>query len=154
MKKKVLFVCNKGGHYSQMLELKPLMAKYESLVLTEKKNAEKDWEGYARAISMENYNVSDHRIINFIKSLFRCSKIWRESKPDYIVSTGAAFALPMYIIGKLYGSKLIWIETRAKVYTPTRTGKQISRFCDKIIVQWPEMLEVYGEKAEYHGILA
>jgi len=154
MKKRVLFVCNKGGHYSQMLELKPLIAKYESLVLTEKQNAEQDLGGYARVMSMDNYNVSDHRIFNFIKSLFRCSKIWRDFKPDYIISTGAAFALPMYIVGKLYGSKLIYIESRAKVYTPTRTGRQISKFCDKLIVQWPEMLEVYGEKAEYYGILA
>ena len=154
MDKKVLFVCNKGGHYSQMLELKPLMQKYDSYVLTEKQNASKDFEGCAKAMSRENYNVLNHKLWNFMKSLWRCRIIWKQIRPQYIISTGAAFALPMYIIGKIYGSKLIWIESRAKVYTPTRTGKQISQFCDKIIVQWPEMLQVYGEKAEYHGILA
>lgn len=152
--KKVIFVCNKGGHYSQMLELKPLMQRYDSYVLTEKKNAQEDFIGFAQAMSMDNYNVMNYKLWNFLKSLWRCRKIWKQIKPQYIISTGAAFALPMYIIGKIYGSKLIWIESRAKVYTPTRTGKQISKFCNKIIVQWPEMLEVYGEKAEYHGILA
>ena len=154
MSKKVLFVCNKGGHYSQMLELKPLMKRYDSYVLTEKSNAQEDLNGYAKAMSMNNYNVMDHKLWNFMKSLWHCRKVWKMIKPEYIISTGAAFALPMYIIGKLYGSKLIWIETRAKVYTPTRTGKQISKFCDKIIVQWPEMKNVYGESAEYFGILA
>ncbi len=152
--KKVLFVCNKGGHYSQMLELKPLMKRYDSYVLTEKKNANEDLEGFAQAMSMDNFNVMEYKLWNFTKSLWRCRKIWKQIRPQYIISTGAAFALPMYIIGKIYGSKLIWIETRAKVYTPTRTGKQICKFCDKIIVQWPEMKKVYGEKADYFGILA
>ena len=152
--KRLLFVCNKGGHYSQMLELKHLMQKYDSYVLTEKQNAQEDLVGYAKAMSMDNYNVMKHKLWNFIKCLWKCRKLWRQIRPQYIISTGAAFALPMYIIGKINGSKLIYIETRAKVYTPTRTGKQISKFCDKLIVQWPEMLDVYGEKAEYHGILA
>lgn len=150
----VLFVCNKGGHYSQMMELKPLMAKYKSFVLTEKQNAAVDFDGFATTTSMYNYRVMKRSKLMFIKALWDCNKYWKRIKPKYIISTGAAFALPMYIIGKLHGSKLIYIETRAKVYTPTRTGRQISRFCDKLIVQWPEMVDVYGGKAEYHGILA
>lgn len=137
-----------------MLELKPLMAMYDSYVLTEKENPEEDLAGYAQSQSMYNYNVMDHKLYNFIKSLFKCIKIWRKIKPQYIISTGSAFALPMFIIGKLFGSKLIYIESRARVYAASRTGKQLSKFCDKLLVQWPEMKEVYGEKAEYYGILA
>ncbi|MDD3944601.1 MAG: capsular biosynthesis protein CpsF [Bacteroidales bacterium] len=150
----VLFVCNKGGHYSQMMELKTLMAKYNSFVLTEKQNADADFSGFAKTKSMYNYMVMKHKKLRFLKALWDCNKYWHEVKPKYIISTGAAFSLPMYIVGKLHRSKLIYIETRAKVYTPTRTGKQVSKFCDKLIVQWPEMLEVYGSKAEYYGILA
>ena len=153
-KKKVLFVCNKGGHYSQMLELKPLMQMYDSYVLTEKQDASKDLNGYADAMSMENYRVMNHILYNFVKSLFKCAKIWRKIKPQYIISTGSAFALPMFLIGKLYGSKLVYIESRARVYAASRTGKQLSKICDKLLVQWPEMKDVYGEKAEYYGILA
>lgn len=150
----VLFVCNKGGHYSQMLELRPLMAMYDSYVLTEKENAEADMAGFAEAMSMDNYNVMNHKLCNFVKSVWRCMRIWRKIKPQYIISTGSAFALPMFIVGKLFGSKLIYIESRARVYAASRTGKLISKFCDKLIVQWPEMKDVYGEKAEYYGILA
>ena len=152
--KKVLFVCNKGGHYSQMLELKSLMGLYDSYVLTEKKNAETDLLGYAKCLNMVNYNVSNHKFINFLICLWKCAKLWITIKPKYIISTGSAFALPMFIIGYLFGSRLIYIESRARVYTASKTGKLISKFCDKLIVQWPEMLDVYGKKAEYYGILA
>ena len=85
------------------------------------KNAEKDLMSYAQTMSMANYNVMNHKLWNFILCLWNCRKIWNQIRPDYIISTGAAFALPMFIIGKLYGSKLIYIESRAKVYTPTKT---------------------------------
>lgn len=152
--KKVLFVCNKGGHYSQILELKPLMLRYDSYVLTEKTNADEDLKGYAQAMSMKNYRVMNHKLYNFVKSLFKCGKIWKKIKPQYIISTGSAFALPMFIIGKLFGSKLIYIESRARVYAASRSGRLLSKICDKLLVQWPEMKKVYGEKAEYYGILA
>lgn len=150
----ILFVCNKGGHYSQMLELKPLMAMYDSFVLTEKKNAEDDLAGFAQTMSMDNYNVMRYKSLFFIKSLLQCARIWLRIKPRCIISTGSAFALPMFIVGKIFGSKLIYIESRARVYTASRTGKLICKFCDKLIVQWPEMKDVYGEKAEYYGVLA
>lgn len=150
----VLFVCNKGGHYSQMMELKPLMSKYDSFLVTEKTNAQVDFEGVAKTMSMENYNVSGHKKMDFIKSLYKCMRIWLKIKPKYIISTGSAFAIPMFIIGKIMGSKLIYIESRARVYNRSRSGNLLSKFSDKLIVQWPEMKEVYGAKAEYYGILA
>ena len=48
---------------------------------------------------------------------------------------------------------MVYIETRAKVYNKTITGKLIGWICDKIIVQWPEMVDVYKGKAEYYGTL-
>jgi hypothetical protein len=59
----------------------------------------------------------------------------------------------MFIWGKLFGSKLIYIESNARVYSKSHTGKIIEPICDKIIVQWPEMLQVY-KNAEYWGTLA
>lgn len=51
------------------------------------------------------------------------------------------------------GAKFVYIETRAKVYNKTISGKIVERFADKIIVQWPEMVEVYMGRAEYYGTL-
>ena len=49
----------------------------------------------------------------------------------------------MCVLGKILGSKIIYIETFANRNTKTATGKLIYRFADLFIVQWEEMLELY-----------
>ena len=49
----------------------------------------------------------------------------------------------MCCIGKIFGSKIIYIETFANIHTKTITGKLIYTFADLFIVQWEEMLELY-----------
>lgn len=82
----------------------------------------------------------------------QCIKIVLRHKPSVIISTGSYIAVPLFYFGKLYGAKLIFIESNAMVYSKTTTGKLVGWISDKIIVQWPEMLKVYP-KAEYWGVL-
>ena len=49
-----------------------------------------------------------------------------------------------------FGKKLIFIESYAKVKTPTLTGKLLYPFADRFYVQWRELLEYYP-KAQYVG---
>ena len=151
--KKVLFICNKGGHYSQMLQLKELMSKFDSIVVSDKKNGAKDWDGVADYKCLDAYNIKKIRLPYFIKNIFECFGILIKNRPKYIVTTGAGLAIPMFIIGRLCGIKLIFIESRARVYTKSASGKILGKFSHKVIVQWPEMLRVYGEKANYYGTL-
>ena len=73
-------------------------------------------------------------------------------RPKYIVSTGAHIAGPMCLIGKIFGSKIIFIETFANSQTKTITGKLLYKFTDLFIVQWESMLELYP-KAKFYGSL-
>ena len=69
-----------------------------------------------------------------------------------IVTTGSNIAVGLFLYGWIRGSKLIFIETRAKVYSKTITGKIVGKVADKIFVQWPEMKAIYPN-AEYCGTL-
>ena len=46
----------------------------------------------------------------------------------------------------------MYIESFAKVTTPTETGKILYRFADRFYVQWESMLEVYPEAICLGGI--
>ena len=85
-------------------------------------------------------------IYNCFKSLYFYIKI----RPNVIITTGAHTAGPMCCIGKLFGSKIIYIETLANSKTKTVTGRLIYHFADLFIVQWEEMLKLYP-KAKYGG---
>ena len=70
-------------------------------------------------------------------------KVLKREKPDLIISSGAAVAVPFFYLGKLFGAKLIYIEVFDRIDKPTMTGKLVYPIVDKFIVQWDEMKKVY-----------
>ena len=68
------------------------------------------------------------------------------------MTTGTHTAGPMCYFGKLFRSKIIYIETFANRNRKTATGKLIYPIADLFIVQWEEMKELYP-KAVYGGAI-
>ena len=64
-------------------------------------------------------------------------------RPKIIISTGAGIAIPFMMIGKFFGSKLIFIETGARVYTVSKTGNFMYKYADKFFVQYEVLLKKY-----------
>lgn len=162
----VMFACNQGGHFSQMMALKELFGKYDSVLVTDNIRANKDMAAlknigaieYAMAMAEKRKNMSEtksgrwHHIRYYLKSFAECRILWKKYRPAVIVSTGSNIAVPLFWVGKLYGSKIIFIETRAKVYARSMTGILVRKIADQIYVQWPEMLKLYPG-AKYCGTL-
>lgn len=145
--KKAIFVSSSGGHFSELMELKDTMDKFDSYIITEKTLATEK----ANVDSYLIYGTRSNKIkypfiflLNSLKSLYLIYRI----KPDYIISTGAHSCVPFFIIPSK--AKKIYIESYAKVNSPSLTYKLINKFCDKIIVQHEEMQQVY-EKSIYFG---
>lgn len=70
-------------------------------------------------------------------------KILRKERPDLIISSGAAVAVPFFYLGKAFGIKTIYIEVFDRINEPTLTGKMVYPVADRIIVEWEEMRKVY-----------
>ena len=73
----------------------------------------------------------------------RAWKVLRKERPDLIISSGAAVAVPFFYLGKLFGAKTIFVEVFDRVDKPTMTGKLVYPVADRFIVEWEEMKEVY-----------
>lgn len=148
--KKICFAASSGGHYEQLMMLKPLMEKYDSFVLTEKTNYQAQEKGqktyYLKQVNRREKAFLWQMLQNSLLSL----KIFLKEKPDIVICTGVLATIPMCLIAKAAHKKLIFIESFAKVTSPTETGKLLYRFADRFYVQWPQMLEVYP-KAIYLG---
>ena len=154
--KKVLFVASAGGHFSELMQLKPMFKKYNSYFITDQKSAmgklKRDYPNHAFSLI---YGTRSHLLpyilifpINVIKSFFLYLKI----RPKYIITTGVHTAVPICYIGKLFGSKIIYIETFANMKTKGLTGKLLYPIANLFLVQWESMLKVYP-KAKYIGKL-
>ena len=148
--KKICFIASTGGHFGQLMMLKPLMDKHDSFIVTEKTDYSVDKESrkvyYLTQVNRNEIMLILKMIINTFKSL--C--LFIKEKPDVIISTGALSTIPMCLIGKLTRRKLIFIESFAKVNSPTLTGKLLYKFADQFYVQWEQMKEHYP-KAIFEG---
>ena len=152
--KKVLFISSTGGHLNELLQLKSIMNKYDSYLITEKtKSTISLKEEYKDRISYLIYGTKHNMLTYPFKLLANCFKslyFYFKIKPDVIVTTGAHSAGPMCCIGKIFGSKIIYIETFANIHSKTVTGRIVYKFADLFIVQWESMLKLYP-KAIYGG---
>lgn len=151
--KKVLFIASTGGHLSELLQLKPLLNKYNAYLITEKTKSTISLKTKFKKINYLVYGTKDHMLSYIFKFSYNCIKslfLYFKIRPKVIVTTGTHTAVPMCYIGKLFGSKIIFIETFANSKTKTLSGKMVYPIADTFIVQWESMLELYP-KAIYGG---
>ena len=154
MKKKVLFISSTGGHLAEMLQLSPMFEKYDYQIITEKTKSNISLkEKYPNHVHYLVYGTKRNFLIYPFKLLYNSFKslyFYLKFRPDAIITTGTHTAGPMCCIGKILGSKVIYIETLANMKTKTVTGRLIYHFADLFVVQWESMLKLYP-KAVYGG---
>ncbi len=73
-------------------------------------------------------------------------------KPDVVISTGAGVTVFFCIFAKLFGAKLIFLESIAKKKLPTWTARILYPFADLFLVQWPELIKFFP-RARFVGRL-
>ncbi len=153
MKKlKIVFAASSGGHLEQLLMLKPLMEKYDSVFVTEKT------EYNTGKTDVKTYYLSqiNRKEILFIPKLigntFRSLRIMIKERPKVMITTGVLAIVPLALLMKLFGGKLIYLESFAKVTSKTLSGKLLYRFADRFYVQWEEMLKLYPNAIYKGGI--
>ena len=92
------------------------------------------------------YGTKDHLITYIFKFSINCFKsfyFYLKIRPNIIITTGTHTAVPMCYIGKLFGSKVIFIETLANRTSKTLSGKLVYPIADLFVVQWEEMKKHY-----------
>jgi len=151
---KVLFIASTGGHLTELLQLAPMFEDYDYHVITEKtKSTLSLRERFPNRVSYLLFGTKDHMLtypFRFIANCFKSMFLYCRIRPKYIVTTGTHTAVPICYFGKLFGSKIIFIETIANTKTKTLSGKMIYPIANLFIVQWESLLQEYP-KAIYGG---
>ena len=150
--KKICFAASTGGHFEQLMMLRPLMEKYDSFVLTEK-TAYSTLKDTDRAYYLSQVNRKERTwLFAMLKNAFQSLAIFLKERPDAVICTGVLAMIPMCLLCKLFGKKVIYLESFAKVTSATETGKLMYKFADQFYVQWESMLEVFPNAIFVGGI--
>ena len=148
-KRKVMFISSTGGHLDELLQLKKMFPKYDYCLITEKTKSNlylKD--EFKGRVNYLVYGTKYHMLSYPFKLIYNCFKslfFYLKYRPDYIITTGVHTAGPMCCLGKIFGSKIIYIETFANMVTKTTTGKLLYPISDMFIVQWKSMKKLYPD---------
>jgi UDP-N-acetylglucosamine:LPS N-acetylglucosamine transferase len=144
---KICIACSAGGHLVEVMQLYPLIKNYPHFFITFKREQSKELLKNKKA-----YFVIDPKrnLFKLLLNFFQVFRILIKEKPKVIISTGAASAIPACFIGKLLGSKVIFIESLAAVDRPSLSGRFAYLVADLFIVQWENLLKFY-KKAIYGG---
>lgn len=147
---KIALVGSSGGHLTHLYQLKDFWKNKERFWVTfdkEDANSVLDGEKIYHCYFPTNRNIK-----NLIRNTFLAIKVLFKERPDIIISSGAAVAVPFFYIGKLLGAKLVYIEVYDRIDKSTMTGKLVYPITDKFIVQWEEMKKVYPKAVNLGSI--
>lgn len=148
---KICLVSSSGGHLTHLYWLKEFWEEHDRFWVTFEKEDAKSLLKKERKYWC--YYPTNRNIINLIKNTFLAIKILYKEKPDLIISSGAAPAIPFFYIGKLLGAKLVYLEVYDRIDTPTLTGKIVYPITDKFILQWEEQKKFYPKGIYIGGII-
>jgi beta-1,4-N-acetylglucosaminyltransferase len=143
---KIALVCSHGGHLTELLYLMEAFKGHDTFFITYDnfRTRKLRYDKYL----LENIGTSPFKMV---KAFFQIFKILIKEKPEVIISTGSEIAIPAFILAKILRIRTIFIESWCRVKTRSGTGKIVYPFSDLFLVQWPELIELYGDKAQYVG---
>ena len=147
---KICVTASAGGHLTQLLKLSESWRGHEVFYVSTLESVTQKLQKLGRCYITGECNRQYP--IRTLRVLKNCIEIIRREKPDVIISTGAAPSCLLCIIGKIFGAKIVWIDSIANPERLSLSGRIIRPFANLVLTQWPEVAEKY-ESVYYEGAL-
>lgn len=147
---KICFPTSSGGHLTHLMQLKPLWSRHDRFWVTfDKEDAASKLEGER---VYHCFFPTNRNVPNLLRNTALAWRLLRRERPDVVISTGAAVAVPFFILGRLMGAKTVYIEIIDRVDSATLTGRLVYPFTDLFVVQWPELKRVYPKAVDLGSV--
>ena len=140
MRKRILAVASGGGHWVQLLRLRPAFEGMQVDFLTTNPAYQKDVHGRLYAVTDANMWNKIALARMFLEVLWVVVRV----RPDVVVTTGAAPGFAAIVFGRLIGAKTIWIDSIANSEELSNSGKQARRFASAWVTQWSHLANEDG----------
>ena len=156
MKKRVMIVTSRGGHFDQAIAILPAFHDCDITLVTYKNKFISHIKNFPISRIYQVSNFSDFLDIKLFTSLFinffQFTKILFITKPHIIISTGSEIAIPAFCAAKLFSRAYrIHVETAARTNKLSLSGKTLLYLAHKIYVQWPNLTLTEKKNIVYKG---
>ena len=139
----VILISSAGGHFRTLVNLKPFWENRQRCWVTQKSHSTES------VLQQENvywaYGPTNRSLKNLVKNLFLAWKVINRERPKLIITTGAGESVPFAIVGKLFGSKVIFVESITRVKDISLSAKLILPLIDRLYVRWSSLKVKYPQ---------
>jgi len=149
---KLLILLGEGGHSKEILILVDLLgAGYDyEYVMTWQDTLSESKVAHAGPIHkvIRPRGKDDGALkaaFNVLKCGFQAFSILRKSRPNALVTSGPALAVPFALWARLLGVDVIFVETGSRVSQLSLTGRLMRPLANLFFVQWPQLQERYPD---------
>ena len=139
--RRILAVASGGGHWVQLLRLRPAFAGCDVTYATVQPSYAAQVPG-ARFFSFTD--ATRWSRWDLVKMILQVTWITIRTKPDVVVTTGAAPGVIALRVGKWLGAKTVWLDSIANVEAMSMSGRKVRKFADLRLTQWPEVAREEG----------
>jgi len=131
MKPSIMVISSGGGH---LREVMIALESYDTGKLLFVSSALPHLQNM-HDIDMLFINDAHRNMRNYLRNLAQSLNIYFRYRPSIILSTGAGISVFMFVIGKLMGSRTIFIESGSRILYPSKTGRILYHFSNYFIIQ-------------------
>ncbi|MHC4975167.1 MAG: UDP-N-acetylglucosamine--LPS N-acetylglucosamine transferase [Planctomycetota bacterium] len=143
MSDRLLAISSGGGHWVQLLRLRPAFEDYD-VTYVSVLDAYKDdvpGERFRRVPDATRWNKV--RLVWLVLSL---AWLIVRLRPRAIVTTGAAPGYLAIRLGNLLGARTVWVDSIANVERLSLSGQKIGRHADLWLTQWEHLAHDDGPR--------
>ena len=156
---RLLVVLGEGGHTTELLRLVDLMEgpyEYHYVVSQEDNLSKKRISKPGAVHTLWRPRGKNTRLlaalVRTLGVLLQSLWVLLRVRPTAILSTGPAIAVPVSLLGRLMGTRIIFVETGSRVTRLSLTGRIMYRIAHLFFVQWPQLQQQWP-RARYEGRL-
>lgn len=156
---KLLIALGEGGHTKEMITLVNMLGDdldYAYMIVDDDEVSESKITCPGPVFRVLRPRDKEHHLVNdaikFIRSTWQSWRVLRTYRPDAVLSTGPSVAVPICVLARLTGKKVVFVETGSRVTHLSTTGRIMYRVAHLFFVQWPGLREQYP-RAVYAGRL-
>lgn len=137
---KALLVASGGGHWVQLLRLRPAFAEADIVWVSTQRDYASDVDGPLEVV--RDANRWDK--IGIVTMFAQVAWLMLKVRPRLVVTTGAAPGLAAVIVGRLIGARTVWIDSIANAESLSGSGAKAGRWAHVWLTQWEHLARVGG----------
>jgi UDP-N-acetylglucosamine:LPS N-acetylglucosamine transferase len=137
----ILLVASSGGHLAHLLTLRPWWQHHPRTWVTfDTPDARSQLQGERVVFA---HFPTTRNVPNLLRNGVLAERVMKRVRPTLVVSTGAAVAIPFFVLARVRSCPSIYLEVFDRIDSRTVTGRVCRPLATEFLVQWEAQSRLY-----------